>query len=87
MAEPPSIFGGPSLSDPETAAAVGLLRMTGDQAAAELATLTDDPNMMLLVRGLAGLAHRWGSVLCGSGGDLDAALAAWQTTGALPPPL
>jgi hypothetical protein len=53
MTNPP-VFGYPSISEPEVAAAVRLLLLAaGDNFGAELATLTDDPNMTLLVRGLA----------------------------------
>lgn len=84
MTNPP-LFGYPSISEPEVAAAVRLLLTAGDNFGAELATLTDDPNMTLLVRGLAALADWWGAQLYGSTGALNAALATWQDTGELPP--
>ena len=78
------LFGTPSINDPEVAAAVRLLRATGDEGGAALEMLAADP--VPAIRGLAALAHWWGSQLYRTGGSLDEALAAWQNTGELPPP-
>jgi hypothetical protein len=72
------LFDAPSISDPEVAAAVRLLRATGDVGGA-LEAMAADP--VPAIRGLAALAHWWGSQLYGSGGALDAALTAWQQDG------
>jgi hypothetical protein len=83
MTEEP-MFGTPSISEPEVAAAVRLLCATGDEGGA-IAEMIDEP--VPAIRGLATLAYWWGSRLYGSGGALDEALAAWQQSGdPMPPP-
>jgi hypothetical protein len=77
------MFGTPSIREPEVAAAVRLLRATGDEGGA-MAEMLAEP--VPAIRGLATLAYWWGSRLYGTGGALDEALAAWQNTGELPPP-
>jgi hypothetical protein len=72
----PELFDPPSISNPDVATAVGLLLTTTDDMGEVLRDLADPRT-----RGLAALAHWWGSQLYGSGGALEAALTAWQQDG------
>jgi hypothetical protein len=79
------LFDPPSIRNPEVAAAVAFLRATGDTGAALERFLAEDS--VAAIRGLAQLAHWWGSQLYGDSAALEAALTAWKANGdPMPPP-